>query len=123
MSAQVITAVGDTEEALQQALFSARSQIAFYASTPAYRPVLEVHGWEDLQPKLQAMSRDNQWLEMAGLINDEMLHAFAVTGSVEHVAEQLVARCAGRMDRISPVIYQPDTEQLGRMVSAIKEAL
>ncbi len=123
VSAQVVTAVGETEEALQQALFSARSQIAFYASTPAYRPVLEVHGWEDLQPKLQAMSRDNQWLEMAGLINDEMLHAFAVTGSVEQVAEQLVARCAGSMDRISPVIYQPDSEQLGTMVSAMKKAL
>jgi probable F420-dependent oxidoreductase len=113
ISAQVVTAVGDDKESLEQALFSARSQLAFYASTPAYRPVLEVHGWEDLQPELQAMSREGKWLEMAALVDDEMLHTFAVSGSVEEVARQLVQRCRDHVDRVSPVIYQPDTELLG----------
>lgn len=123
VSAQVVTAVGDDKESLEQALFSARSQIAFYASTPAYKPVLEVHGWEHLQPELQSMSREGKWLEMAALIDDEMLHAFAVSGSVEEVSRQLVERCRGDMDRISPVIYQPDTELLGRLIGGIRKAL
>ena len=123
VSAQVVTATGEDKESLEKALFSARSQIAFYASTPAYKPVLEVHGWDDLQPKLQSMSREGKWLEMAALIDDEMLHAFAVTGTVEEVAQQLVERCGGEMDRISPVIYQPDSELLGKLASAIKKAL
>jgi probable F420-dependent oxidoreductase len=122
VSAQVVTATGENEESLEKALFSARSQIAFYASTPAYKPVLEVHGWDDLQPRLQSMSREGKWLEMAGLINDEMLHAFAVIGSVQEVAQQLVERCGEDMDRISPVIYQPDTALLGNLASAIRNA-
>jgi probable F420-dependent oxidoreductase len=122
VSAQVVTATGEDEESLDKAIFSARSKIAFYASTPAYSPVLEVHGWQDLRPRLQAMAREGKWLEMAGLINDEMLHAFAVTGTVEDVAQQLVKRCGGKMDRISPVIYQPDTELLGNLASAIRKA-
>lgn len=123
VSAQVVTAVGDDEESLEQALFSARSQLAFYASTPAYKPVLEAHGWDHLQPELQSMSREGKWLEMAALIDDEMLHTFAVSGSVDEVASQLVRRCRGEMDRISPVIYQPATELLGRLVTAIHKAL
>jgi probable F420-dependent oxidoreductase len=122
VSAQVVTATGEDEESLEQALFSARNQIAFYASTPAYRPVLEVHGWEDLQHRLQSMSREGKWLEMAELIDDEMLHAFAVTGTIAEVSQQLVERCGADMDRISPVIYQPDTELLGNLVTAIRKA-
>ncbi len=123
ISAQVVTAVGDDKETLEQALFSARSQLAFYASTPAYKPVLEVHGWEHLQPELQSMSREGKWLEMAALVDDEMLHTFAVSGSVEEVSRQLVARCHGAVDRVSPVIYQPDAELLGRLVAGIRNAV
>jgi len=75
VSAQLIVAIGEDEESLQKVLSSARSQIAFYASTPAYARVLEVHGWQDLQPRLQAMSREGKWLEMAGLIDNEMERA------------------------------------------------
>lgn len=122
VSAQVVTAVGDDRESLEQALFAARSQIAFYASTPAYRPVLEVHGWEHLQPALQAMSREGKWLDMAALVDDEMLHTFAVSGTVEEVSRKLLERCAGNMDRVSPVIYQPDTELLGRLIAGMRGA-
>lgn len=122
VSAQLIVATGEDEESLQKALSSARSQIAFYASTPAYAPVLEVHGWQDLQPRLQAMSREGKWLEMAGLIDNEMLDAFAVSGTVEEVAHKLVKRCAHEIDRVSPVIYQPETELLGKLASAINAA-
>jgi probable F420-dependent oxidoreductase len=122
VSAQVITATGEDEAALSQALAAARNQIAFYASTPAYAPVLAAHGWEDLQPRLQSLSREGKWQEMGLLISDEMLHTFAVTGTVDEVARKMASRCAGQMDRVSPVIYQPDTRLLGALASAIKKA-
>jgi len=123
VSAQVIVATGADEQAYDTALFSARSQIGFYASTPAYRPVLEVHGWQELQPKLMEMSKTGKWVEMAGLIDDEMLSTFAVTGSVTEVARKLASRCRGKMDRVSPVIYQQDTALLGDLLTALRTAL
>jgi hypothetical protein len=122
VSAQVIVATGADEQAYDTALFSARSQIGFYASTPAYRPVLEVHGWQDLQPELMAMSKAGKWVEMAGLIDDEMLNTFAVTGSVTEVAQKLASRCRGKVNRVSPIIYQQDTALLGGLLTAVRAA-
>ena len=62
-------------EAADQAV---RQQIAFYGSTPAYRPVLELHGWGDLQPELNTLSKRGEWVKMGELIDDDMLNAFAV---------------------------------------------
>lgn len=123
LSAQVITATGLNDQALQAAIFSARSQIAFYASTPAYLPVLEAHGWEGLQPEMTALSKAGKWAEMAAKINDEMLTTFAVVGKPDEVAAQLVQRCHGLFDRISPVVYAPDTELLVALLSSIKSTL
>ncbi|MBA6413358.1 TIGR03617 family F420-dependent LLM class oxidoreductase [Parahaliea sp. F7430] len=123
LSAQVITATGLSDEALQAAIFSARSQIAFYASTPAYLPVLEAHGWEGLQPEMTALSKAGKWAEMAAKINDEVLTTFAVVGKPDEVAAQLVQRCHGLFDRISPVVYAPDTELLIALLSSIKSTL
>lgn len=95
VSEQVATATGEDKESLEKSLFSARSQIAFYASTPTYKPVMEVHGWDKLQPRLLSISREGKWLEMATLIDDEMLNTFAVTGTVDEVSQQLVKRCGG----------------------------
>ena len=55
-----------------------REQIAFYGSTPAYRPVLELHGWGDLQPELNTLSKRGEWVQMGELIDDDVLNAFAV---------------------------------------------
>ena len=55
-----------------------KGQIAFYGSTPAYRPVLDLHGWGDLQPELNALSKRGDWATMGGLIDDELLDALAV---------------------------------------------
>ena len=57
-----------------------RKQIAFYGSTPAYRPVLELHGWGDLQTELNTLSKQGEWDEMGRRIDDEVLDAFAVQG-------------------------------------------
>ena len=69
---------GDNEAEMADAADEARERIAFYASTPAYRPVLELHGWGDLQTELNAMARKGEWKAMGGLIDDEVLEAFAL---------------------------------------------
>ena len=78
-----------------------RSHLAFYASTPAYRPVLDVHGWGDLGQDLTRLSREGRWAEMPELIDDEVLHAFAIVAPLEEVPDRLVKRGAGVVDRVS----------------------
>jgi probable F420-dependent oxidoreductase len=122
ISAQLVTATGVNDEQLQSAISSARNQIAFYGSTPAYLPVLQVHGWEGMQLQWSQMAREGKWLEMAASVTDEMLDTFAVVGSPEQVAAKIMARCEGLMDRVSPVIYQPDIELLQVLLSAIRKS-
>ena len=76
-------------------------QIAFYGSTPAYRPVLEHHGWGSLQDDLNKLSKQGQWVEMGNLITDEILHTFAAVGTPNEVAEDLHRRYQGAVDRLS----------------------
>src|SRR4029077_2425820 len=69
---------GTTEEEIQTATQAVKAQLAFYASTPAYRPVLDLHGWGDLFSDLNRLSKRGEWVQMADLIPDDMLDAFAV---------------------------------------------
>jgi probable F420-dependent oxidoreductase len=77
-----------------------RSRIAFYASTPAYRQVLEVHGWGGLHDRLHRLSTERRWDEMAGLIDDEVLDAFAVIAAPGDAAAALRKRWDGLADRV-----------------------
>ncbi|GAA0496411.1 LLM class F420-dependent oxidoreductase [Paractinoplanes deccanensis] len=94
--------LGADERARARAEQAVRGQIAFYASTPAYRPVLELHGWGELADRLNGLSRRQAWAEMAALITDDVLDTFAVSGDV---AATLRARFGGLVDRIS--LYTP----------------
>jgi probable F420-dependent oxidoreductase len=123
VSAQVVTATGLDEESLQAAIVSAKSQIAFYASTPAYLPVLKCHGWEDLQVEANRFTREGKWMEMTNLIDDDMLNTFAVVGTPAEVAQQIVTRFKGKVERISPVVYQPDVALLTELRQQISAAL
>jgi probable F420-dependent oxidoreductase len=83
---------------------AARRQIAFYGSTPAYRPVLALHGWEDLAGRLHELSvtRDERrWAAMGGLIDDDVLTAFAVIGTPADAAAELKRRFGDIVDRVS----------------------
>src|SRR5580692_7782064 len=71
---------GADGKSTEAAATAVRQQIAFYGSTPAYRPVLDLHGWGDLQPELNTLSKRGAWDQMADLIDDEMLNTFAVVG-------------------------------------------
>lgn len=76
-------------------------QIAFYGSTPAYRPVLEMHGWGGLQSELNAMSKQGKWDEMGERISDQILEQFAVVGTPDEIVPKLKARYGGVVDRVT----------------------
>ena len=92
---------GSDDEELAKAATQTKQQIAFYGSTPAYRPVLECHGWGELQTELNQMSKKGLWVEMGELIDDEMLGAFAVVGEIDSIASEILLRFDDVVDRIS----------------------
>jgi len=83
---------GETDEQMATADAAVRKQIAFYGSTPAYWPVLETHGWNELGQELNTLSKRGEWDEMGRRIDDDVLHAFAVVAPPDQVAEQLIGR-------------------------------
>jgi probable F420-dependent oxidoreductase len=97
----VIVATGATEADRAAALDAVRAQIAFYGSTPAYRVVLDVHGWGELQPRLQERTRAGDWAGMAALVDDDLLHAVAVVAEPDAVAAEIRARYGTTIDRIA----------------------
>ncbi len=92
--------LGNSDDELERAATGVRQQIAFYGSTPAYRPVLELHGWGDLQSELNVMSKRGEWVEMGKLINDDILSEFAIIGRPEDVPNEVENRYGGLTDRI-----------------------
>jgi probable F420-dependent oxidoreductase len=96
---------GATEEAMETAATAVRQQIAFYGSTPAYRPVLELHGWGDLQTELNVLSKQGEWVKMGELIDDEVLNTFAVVGPLSELAAKIKSRFEGTVDRYN--FYAP----------------
>ncbi len=77
-----------------------RYRVAFYASTPAYYPVLEAHGWKPLGEQLRAMTLRGRWAEMAGAIDDEVLDTFCVAARFADLAPRVAARFGGVSDCI-----------------------
>jgi probable F420-dependent oxidoreductase len=100
--------VDDGTGSYPERITAARRQIAFYGSTPAYRPVLELHGWGDLADRLHELSvtRDEaRWAAMGELISDDVLQAFAVTGTPAEAAAELRLRYGDVVDRVTfPVL-------------------
>jgi len=94
------TATGATDEDVRDALGAVRQQIAFYGSTPAYRKVLDLHGWGDAQDELNTLSKRGRWAEMAEVITPEMLDAFVVQAPHDRLAGALGERYGGVADRI-----------------------
>ena len=111
---EIIVSVGEDHTATRQLR-------AFYGSTPAYRPVLDIHGWGDLQPELNALSKQGRWSEMGALIDDDVLHTIAACGTPAQVAAHIRDRVDGISDRIC--IYQPgpiETELLAQIVDELR---
>lgn len=118
LSLPAFIVTGTTEEELTAAAKGVREQIAFYGSTPAYRSVLEHHGWGDLQTELNALSKDGRWADMGERIDDEMLATFAVVAEPDQVADQLLGRFGDVVDRLS--FYLPYKASPGLLTTAIE---
>ena len=96
-----------------------RRRISFYGSTRAYRPVLEVHGWEKTGDQLREMSKNNQWDEMPGLVTDEMVEAFALVGNYKDLPDMLKKRYhyASRINLEFPKTAEAEEEILAAMAA------
>jgi probable F420-dependent oxidoreductase len=114
---------GDTPEAMDQARRATRERIAFYASTPAYRPVLDLHGWGELQSDLNLLSKQGEWTKMGDLIGDDVLDAFAVVAEPDDLPAAIRRRIGGIADRTS---FEPalaiDPDRLATMLTEIAGA-
>jgi probable F420-dependent oxidoreductase len=98
----VFVVTGSDEAELTLGAAGVRKQIAFYGSTPAYRKVLELHGWGDVATELHRLSLQGEWDAMGKLIDDEILDAFAVVATYGKLATALQNRCDGVIDRVMP---------------------
>jgi probable F420-dependent oxidoreductase len=123
LSFPVFMVTGDSEADVAEADAAVRKQIAFYGSTAAYRPVLELHGWGELGDELNSLSKRGEWDEMGRRISDDVLDAFAVAGKPEELPGLVEARFGDMVDRISFYApYRADPERWGEVVAAFKSA-
>ncbi|MGP8059914.1 MAG: LLM class F420-dependent oxidoreductase [Acidimicrobiales bacterium] len=114
---------GTTEADMQEATRAVKAQIAFYGSTPAYRGVLELHGWGDLHPELNTLSKRGEWVKMGELIDDEVLDAFAVVAPLDEVPARVLARFGDVVDRFSFYApYRVDPEQWRSVLEGFRTA-
>ena len=105
VSGPLFVVTGNNEEEIAAAAAGTRQQIAFYGSTPAYRGVLECHGWGDMQDELNRLSKAGEWVKMGEVIDDEVLNTFAVVGEPEQIGAELNRRYSDLVDRLS--FYAP----------------
>ena len=113
---------GNNEDEMKTAAAGTRQQISFYGSTPAYRGVLETHGWGGLQDDLNTLSKQGKWAEMGDLIDDEILNTFAVVGEPESIAPELHRRYGDVISRISFYApYKSDPARWQPVIEAIKK--
>jgi probable F420-dependent oxidoreductase len=118
---QVICAMGETPQEQSAAATGVRGLLAFYASTPAYRPVLEVEGWADLQPELNALSKTGDIAAMIALVSDEMVSTLAVRGTPQECAAEIHRRFGDVAERVCAYFpgYDAPLEQVAGLASAL----
>ncbi|WP_431233042.1 LLM class F420-dependent oxidoreductase [Mycolicibacterium psychrotolerans] len=118
----LVATAGD-ERDYASALAQVRRQIAFYGATPAYRAVLDLHGWGELHAELHRLSKAGAWTDMTALVDDEVLSTFAVVGEPKDVGQQIVRRFGGVVDRFT--LYTPyalDEASKAAVVEGIRSA-
>jgi probable F420-dependent oxidoreductase len=109
----------ESEEELAAGGQFVRGQIGFYGSTPAYRPVLDLHGWGELHEELNAMTKRGEWDKLADAIDEEVLHTFAVIGTPDEVVDELRRRYADVVTRIT-VLAPEQGSALASMFDALR---
>ncbi|MCZ4557707.1 putative F420-dependent oxidoreductase [Rhodococcus sp. PvR044] len=121
---QIIVGTGRTPDELDAAARGVRRLLAFYGSTPAYRPVLEVEGWADVQPELNVLSKRGEVAAMTELIDTTMMTTLAVHGTPEQCAAEIVARFGDHADRVCCYFpgYPVSNKHVAELISAIQAA-
>jgi probable F420-dependent oxidoreductase len=108
------------EEELAAGVQFVRGQIAFYGSTPAYRPVLELHGWGALGEELNAMTKRGEWDKLADAIDDDVLHTFAVIGTPDEAVAELRRRFGDVVTRVTVLVPDEDVAAAGAIFEALR---
>jgi len=106
MTTSAFVIMGDSQKEMDEMREKVRQQIAFYASTRTYKPVLDIHGWGDVCLRLSEKAAKGEWGAMAKEITDEMLTEFTVTGAPDEVPGLLKAKYEGLLDRV--MFYHAD---------------
>ncbi len=117
------TITGPDEASLQRQIRPTKKHIAFYASTPQYRSVMDVHGWGEEHMELHRMSREGKWDAMADVITDEMLQAFATIGTHDQIAKKMKAKWGGVTTRMSfsiPTRTPAEQERLQAILAELR---
>ena len=114
---------GPDEQAVEAKKEVVRRRIAFYFSTRTYFPVLEVHGFQEVGQRLHELSLKGEWSQMAGLVTDEMLETFAVSGRYREVANQIKTRFGGLIDEVVLDVEAPSQgaeQELKKMIEVLQ---
>src|SRR6185436_7311060 len=121
ISCQTIAMIGSNDAEIAVARMKTKGQIAFYGSTPAYRIMLDHHGWGELQHELNRLSKLGAWSEMIALVTDDMLDTIGVSGQPAEVGRRLRQRNAWA-DRTSLILYNETApEAVADLLRAFKE--
>ena len=110
---------GNTAEEFESTKAAVCKQIAFYGSTPAYAPVLGIHGWGDLQPELNRLSKQGRWDDMGGLISDDILGEFAVIGEPEQAVDLFKSRFGSLIDRTMAAFPSRDEQHAKALLARL----
>jgi probable F420-dependent oxidoreductase len=111
----------DSDAELAEGIKAAKAQIAFYGSTPTYRPVLDLHGWGDLHEQLNSLVRQGAWERMSELIDDEVLHTFAIIGTPEEAVAEIQRRYGDVITRITVTVpEQRDPARWGELFQTLR---
>lgn len=122
LACPMFVVTGESEEAMVQSRIANCRQIAFYGSTPAYRPVLELHGWGALQEELNILSKRGEWDAMGECISDDILDEFAIVAEPQDVAARINDRCGDILDRIVCTMELSDADRQQEFVQSLQAA-
>ncbi len=120
-----LVATAPDEESLQNKISEVRARVAFYASTPAYRPAFDIWGLDGLARGLSVLAREQRWEEMPGRIDDDVLNTFAVVGTYDQMAEKIVQRYGDVLTHVGfsiPVENEQEAQLLKGILQRIQQA-
>jgi probable F420-dependent oxidoreductase len=115
-----MVATAADEEGMEKAIANVRDRIAFYGCTVAYKPVLDIHGWGDIQDELIALNRQHRTADMAALITDDMVDTIAIVGNPAEVVAKMKQRFGGIVDRTGFAVQHLADDELKALIAELR---